>query len=105
MQAYALVKVLEKMGHHAEVVDYTCSQIQKDLKNSSKTKNVIKKCFYLKKILADGQRRPSHGGKARRGGEMTADIAHDAYLPREMLCTEQVTIPSRMVRRPQVGRV
>lgn len=51
MQAYALVKVLEKMGHHAEVVDYTCSQIQKDLKNSSKTKNVIKKCFYLKKIL------------------------------------------------------
>ena len=59
----------------------------------------------LKGVGADGQRRPSHGGKARRGGEMTADIAHDAYLPREMLCTEQVTAPSRMVRRPQVGRV
>ena len=54
---------------------------------------------------ADGQRRPSHGGKAHRGGEMTADIAHDAYLPREIFCTEQMTAPSRMVRRPQVGRV
>ena len=59
----------------------------------------------LKGVGADGQRRPSHGGKAHRGGEMTADIAHDAYLPREIFCTEQMTAPSRMVRRPQVGRV
>ena len=59
----------------------------------------------LKGIRPQLQSLTAHGRKALGGGEMTADIAHDAYLPREIFCTEQMMAPSRMVRRPQVGRV
>lgn len=49
MQAYALVQTLEGMGYTAEVIDYSCPKIQKDLDSLIKGKNMVKNFFYLKK--------------------------------------------------------
>ena len=49
MQAYALVQTLAGMGYTAEVIDYRCPKIQKELDSLSKGRNIVKNFFYLKK--------------------------------------------------------